>query len=177
MKNRSRLTRCLATVVLSLGLVTIGGAISTPAESQSAGLGAIMQSFMGAGMGAGQQQAAPQQQDPDAIVSVGGNIIKQSNQASSGGNISLAPPKASRKAAPEYRGYNGRTVKQAYFGCKYESYRAAAPGARSQKIMEKMRIRMYVMDACMNKEGFFRKQNQRKIFDVSHLTAADFGFY
>ncbi len=76
---------------------------------------------------------------------------------------------------PEYRGYNGRTLKQAFLSCKYEAIRAATPGDPSRGILEKMRIRMYVMDTCMNREGFFRTKTM-PFLDSSMISSGDFFF-
>ncbi|MFZ4403661.1 MAG: hypothetical protein ACOYOK_06110 [Pseudobdellovibrionaceae bacterium] len=76
-------------------------------------------------------------------------------------------------SAEEYRGYNGRTLEQAYYRCKYEAFRAAPPGERSKAFFEKMRIRMYVMDSCMNSEGFFRTRSTFGGFDKDLITFAD----
>ena len=73
----------------------------------------------------------------------------------------------------EYRGYNGRNLEQSFYRCKFESFRTAPPGDQNRGVLEKMRIRMYIMDTCMNSEGFFR---QKKSFglDFDYLTSADF---
>jgi hypothetical protein len=81
-------------------------------------------------------------------------------------------PLQSQEEEAEYRGYNGRNLIQAYLSCKYETFRAAPPGDRSKGVWEKMRIRMYVMDVCMNREGFFRKGRMMPM-DLQMITGAD----
>lgn len=73
----------------------------------------------------------------------------------------------------EYRGYNGRNLEQSFYRCKFESFRTAPPGDQNRGILEKMRIRMYIMDTCMNSEGFFRQQKSFGL-DLDYLTSADF---
>jgi hypothetical protein len=79
------------------------------------------------------------------------------------------------QGAEEYRGYNGRTLEQAYLRCKYEANRGAPAGDRGKGILEKMRIRMYIMDTCMNSEGFFRHKSRFGL-DLSMITSADIIF-
>ncbi len=113
----------------------------------------------------------------DEVMTIGGGLAKEANQPTQApdfGRLVNSKPKIA--PTQEYRGFNGRTAEQAFFSCKYDSYRAAAPGAKNMKLMEKMRVRMYVLDSCMNKEGFFRKQGSLRIPSLSSLTAADFGF-
>jgi hypothetical protein len=77
-------------------------------------------------------------------------------------------------AAPqEYRGYNGRNLEQSFYRCKFESFRTAPPGDQNRGVLEKMRIRMYIMDTCMNSEGFFRQKNSFGL-DFNYVTSADF---
>jgi hypothetical protein len=73
----------------------------------------------------------------------------------------------------EYRGYNGRTIEQAFYRCKYESFRAAPPGAKATGLTERFRIRMSVMDVCMNSEGFFRTKNSFGGLDTNLMTVRD----
>jgi hypothetical protein len=118
--------------------------------------GLSVQSFDGAGK-ASQASAA----------TLGGDYHKQ--QAAAAPSYQDTP----LARAQEYRGYNGRNLEQSFYRCKFESFRTAPPGDQNRGILEKMRIRMYVMDSCMNSEGFFR---QKKSFglDFDYLTSADF---
>jgi hypothetical protein len=74
----------------------------------------------------------------------------------------------------EYRGYNGRTLIQAYYACRADTFRAATPGDSSKGILEKIRIRMYVMDTCMNREGFFRNNKLVTPFNTNAVVLEDF---
>jgi hypothetical protein len=83
---------------------------------------------------------------------------------------------APRQGAPleeDYRGYNGRTLEQAFYRCKYESFRAAPPGEKSKGLTERFRIRMSVMDVCMNSEGFFRTKTSFGGLDTNLMTVRD----
>ena len=103
-----------------------------------------------------------------ASATLGGEYQKQRQAASA----SFYQDKPLAKSQ-EYRGYNGRNLEQSFYRCKFESFRTAPPGDQNRGILEKMRIRMYIMDTCMNSEGFFR---QKKSFglDFDYLTSADF---
>ncbi len=82
-------------------------------------------------------------------------------------------PRQGAPAEEEYRGYNGRTLEQAFYRCKYESFRAAPPGAQSTGLTERFRIRISVMDVCMNSEGFFRTKNSFGGLDTNLMTVRD----
>ena len=82
-------------------------------------------------------------------------------------------PRQGDLSAEEYRGYNGRTIEQAFYRCKYESFRAAPPGEKSKGLTERFRIRMSVMDVCMNSEGFFRTKNSFGGLDTNLMTVRD----
>ena len=82
-------------------------------------------------------------------------------------------PRQGAPAEEDYRGYNGRTLEQAFYRCKYESFRAAPPGERSKGLTERFRIRMSVMDVCMNSEGFFRTKNSFGGLDTNLMTVRD----
>jgi hypothetical protein len=121
-------------------------------------------------------QAAPVTPPPPRVVAT------PANPATRGGSPNTLidyyqgykdkPTQGGPSEEEEYRGYNGKTLVQAYLGCKYEAYRAATPGDRGKGVMEKMRIRIYVMDACMNREGFFRNR-ALPMMDLSLVTSAD----
>jgi hypothetical protein len=119
--------------------------------------GLSVQSFDGAGKGSQASSAT-----------LGGDYQKQQQAA--------AAPSYQDKPlarAQEYRGYNGRNLEQSFYRCKFESFRTAPPGDQNRGILEKMRIRMYIMDTCMNSEGFFRQQKSFGL-DFNYLTSADF---
>ena len=82
-------------------------------------------------------------------------------------------PRQGASAVEEYRGYNGRTLEQAFYRCKYESFRAAPPGEQSKGLTERFRIRMSVMDVCMNSEGFFRNKTSFGGLDTNLMTIRD----
>jgi hypothetical protein len=121
------------------------------------GQGLTVQSFDGHGK-------APQR--PTPTTTLGGEYHKQKSTAAPYQDQPLA-------SAQEYRGYNGRTLEQSFYRCKFESFRTAPPGDQNRGILEKMRIRMYIMDTCMNSEGFFRQQKSFGL-DFNVLTSADF---
>jgi hypothetical protein len=76
------------------------------------------------------------------------------------------------QGAAEYRGYNGRTLEQAYYKCKYDAWRTAPPGDRGKGMFEKVRMRAFSMEGCMNSEGFFRNAPSSR-FDTEFLTSID----
>jgi hypothetical protein len=82
-------------------------------------------------------------------------------------------PRQGASAVEEYRGYNGRTLEQAFYRCKYESFRAAPPGEQAKGLTERFRIRMSVMDVCMNSEGFFRNKTSFGGLDTNLMTVRD----
>jgi hypothetical protein len=124
--------------------------------------GLSVQSFDGTAKGAAQGQVSS--------ATLGGDYQKQ-RQA----GATSAPPYQDKPLATsqEYRGYNGRNLEQSFYRCKFESFRTAPPGDQNRGILEKMRIRMYIMDTCMNSEGFFRQKNSFGL-DFNYLTSADF---
>jgi hypothetical protein len=101
-------------------------------------------------------------------ATLGGDYQKQ-QQATAAPSYQDTPLATSQ----EYRGYNGRNLEQSFYRCKFESFRTAPPGDQNRGILEKMRIRMYIMDTCMNSEGFFRQKNSFGL-DFNYLTSADF---
>ena len=107
-----------------------------------------------------------------ATQTIGGEYARQ-NAPAAGQNTASAYKDKLLATSQEYRGYNGRTLEQSFYRCKFESYRSAPPGDMNRGIFEKMRIRMYIMDTCMNSEGFFRTQRSYGL-DFDYLTSADF---
>ncbi|MFN7755612.1 MAG: hypothetical protein ACK5O9_07240 [Holosporales bacterium] len=106
-----------------------------------------------------QQQQQQQQQSPPQRV-----IRQQPLQAS-------ATPSPSN----EYRGYNNRNMESAYFTCRYEAVRAMAPGETGRDPIRKVYIRQSVMEACMNREGFFRK-GRAPLVDLSLMSFNDWWY-
>lgn len=81
-----------------------------------------------------------------------------------------APPPSN-----EYRGYNNRTMENAFFACRYEAIRAMPPGETGRDPIRKVYIRQSVMDACMNREGFFRK-SRAPLLDLSMMSFNDWWY-
>ena len=125
--------------------------------------GLSVQSFDGAAKGA---------RGPAPSATLGGDYQKQ-RQAAAGATSGSSYQDKPLATSQEYRGYNGRNLEQSFYRCKFESFRTAPPGDQNRGILEKMRIRMYIMDTCMNSEGFFRQKNSFGL-DFNYLTSADF---
>lgn len=107
-----------------------------------------------------------------SVPTLGGEYQKQQSAAEAAAQRPAYKDQA-LAATQEYRGYNGRNLEQSFYRCKFESFRSAPPGDLGRGVLEKMRIRMYIMDTCMNSEGFFR-QKQSFGLDFDYLTSADF---
>ena len=105
-------------------------------------------------------------------ATLGGDYQKQ-RQAAAGSTSGSSYQDKPLATSQEYRGYNGRNLEQSFYRCKFESFRTAPPGDQNRGILEKMRIRMYIMDTCMNSEGFFRQKNSFGL-DFNYLPSADF---
>ncbi len=125
--------------------------------------GLSVQSFDGAAKGV---------RGPAPSATLGGDYQKQ-RQAAAGATSGSSYQDKPLATSQEYRGYNGRNLEQSFYRCKFESFRTAPPGDQNRGILEKMRIRMYIMDTCMNSEGFFRQKNSFGL-DFNYLTSADF---
>jgi len=125
--------------------------------------GLSVQSFDSAAKGA---------RGPAPSATLGGDYQKQ-RQAAAGSTSGSSYQDKPLATSQEYRGYNGRNLEQSFYRCKFESFRTAPPGDQNRGILEKMRIRMYIMDTCMNSEGFFRQKNSFGL-DFNYLTSADF---
>jgi hypothetical protein len=129
----------------------------------------------------GQAQGDTQDRHTRTGDSIGGGLGRQSDP----GNARQVPSRLDESAAPgifrdrpaqgaaEYRGYNGRTLEQAYYKCKYDAWRTAPPGDRGRGMFEKVRMRAFSMESCMNSEGFFRNGPSPR-FDTEFMTSTDF---
>jgi hypothetical protein len=110
--------------------------------------------------------------------SIGGGLSRQGTrnaaQQPQSRPVTPAPSFNDKPAqgAAEYRGYNGRTLEQAYYKCKYDAWRTAPPGDRGKGMFEKIRMRAFSMESCMNSEGFFRNGPSPR-FDTEFLTSTD----
>lgn len=74
--------------------------------------------------------------------------------------------------ASEYRGFNGRTLEQAWYKCQYDAWRTAPPGNPQIAFGAKVRMRQYAMDSCMVSEGFFRHK-PAPMFDRTFISGTD----
>ena len=158
-----------------LNIILMSAAIVSPGTVRAANplLGLLTQGKAGQG----QQSSDPHTTTGDSI---GGGLARR-NAAVPAQQIrpdadGISPITAFKdkpaQGAAEYRGYNGRTLEQAYYKCKYDAWRTAPPGDRGKGMFEKIRMRAFSMESCMNSEGFFRNGPSPR-FDTEFLTSTD----
>jgi hypothetical protein len=129
-------------------------------DAQNANDYAVSGNSIGGGFGK-QARAALKQQQTGAV-----------DPALNGDPQSFRFDSKGKQGKSEYRGYNGRTLEQAYYKCKYDAWRTAPPGERSKGLFEKVRMRAFSMEGCMSSEGFFRQTRSAR-FDTEFLTGTD----